>query len=74
MYEKGSTLILAICTKIYLIAANLGDSKIFGILKDSKSLLPLTKSHNLSNQDEISLIQSKGGLIFKRGAEYRING
>ncbi len=51
-----------------ILAANIGDSKLFGVLKSDKTLVPLTLEHNLSNEEEVLKIISKGGLIFKRGS------
>jgi serine/threonine protein phosphatase PrpC len=74
MYDKGSTVLLAIVTETEIIAANIGDSKLFGIKKDDGAVISLTKEHDLSQQSEVAEIMSKGGLIFKRGTQYRING
>lgn len=46
----------------------------FGLTKNDGKLISMTKEHDLSNQNEVAAIMAKGGLIFKRGSQYRING
>lgn len=46
----------------------------FGLSKNDGKLKEMTKKHDLSNQNEVAAIMAKGGLIFKRGNQYRING
>lgn len=54
MYDKGSTVLLAVVTESEIIAANVGDSKLFGIRKDDGMVVPLTKEHDLSQQSEVA--------------------
>lgn len=53
--------------------ANLGDSKAFGICKDN-SVKELNRVHNLTNSEELMQVISKGGIVLKKGTQYRING
>ena len=43
MFDKGSTVLLTIVTETEIFAANIGDSKLFGIKKDDGKMVPLTK-------------------------------
>jgi serine/threonine protein phosphatase PrpC len=43
MFEKGSTVLLTIVTETEIIAANVGDTKLFGIRKDDGKIVGLTK-------------------------------
>lgn len=53
--------------------ANLGDSKLYGVKKD-RTIQEMTKSHNLTNIEELQDVISRGGIVFKRGNQYRVNG
>ena len=56
-----------------LFVANLGDCKLLGL--DSKGKIKeFTSCHNLSNSEELKQVISRGGVVLKRGSQYRING
>jgi serine/threonine protein phosphatase PrpC len=53
--------------------ANLGDCKLMG-LDNCGNIKDFTKCHNLTNGDELKDVISRGGIVLKKGTQYRING
>ena len=53
--------------------ANLGDSKLIAV-DICGHLHDLTKCHNLANGEELKEVIGRGGIVLKKGTQYRING
>lgn len=53
--------------------ANLGDSKLLGV-DTCGNFKDFTPSHNLGNPEELKEVISRGGIVLKKGNQYRING
>lgn len=72
-YEKGATALVLLQIEETLVVANLGDSKLFGVDSEGK-VTELTAAHNLGNQLELMEVINRGGIVLKKGQQYRING
>ena len=55
-----------------MIVGNIGDCALFGVNKQG-TIQKLTKTHNLDNQEELKDVIQRGGIVLKKGNQYRIN-
>lgn len=71
--NSGSTALIALVTEQSVFFANLGDSRAL-LVSDTGCYLQATNEHNLLNELEREAVSQRGGIILKRGKQYRLNG
>ena len=62
--STGTILLLFNLDTKYIISANIGDSK--GYIISNQKLIKITKDHNCFDENEVSRIKTKGGIVFNK--------
>lgn len=68
----GTTATVVVICGEELTVAHVGDSR--AVLCSSGAAIPISEDHRPGRADEMSRIESAGGLILKVGGTYRVNG
>jgi serine/threonine protein phosphatase PrpC len=72
-YSSGSTAIVVLLTEDMVSVANLGDSRAI-LINHHGQPYQVNVEHNLINQNERQAVAERGGIIIKKGKQYRVNG